>query len=133
MSPTVAALLAALFCLLLAAFHLALALGAPLGAYAWGFDEDGPLSPRLRRGSAILSPIILAMGVALLIRGGWFDADDSRNMIVPVWAILLFIGLQALGAIRSPSTRERRVMGPILVIGAAATAVAGFGGLNLAG
>lgn len=133
MTPAVAALLAALFCLALALFHLALALGAPLGAYAWGFAEEGPLSPRLRRGSAILSPIILAMGVALLIRGGWFDADDSRNMVVPVWAVLLFMVLQALGAIRSPSPRERRVMGPVLVIGTAVTAVAAFSGLNLAG
>ncbi len=133
MNPAVAAPLAALFCLALAVFHLALACGAPLGAYAWGFGEDGPLSPRLRRGSAILSPIILAMGVGLLIRGGWFDAGESRNMIVPVWSILLFIGLQALGSIRSPSPRERRVTWPILVIGVAITAVAAFGGLNLAG
>ncbi len=127
MSPA----LAALFCVLLAAFHLALALGAPLGAYAWGTGEDGPLSSRLRRGSAILSPIILAMGVVLLIRGGWFDAVESQNMIVPGWAILLFMVTQAFGSIRSPSPRERRVTAPILVVGTVLTAVATFGGLNL--
>lgn len=126
-----AALLGAVLLFGLALFHAALALGAPWAAYAWGGQADaGPLPPRLQLGSTILSPFIAAMGVVLLIRGGWLYPDLSRALGWAAWAVFLFVVTQMFGAIRSRSPRERRVMGPAYAVAAALCAIVGYGGLG---
>ena len=122
-----ATLLAGILLIALAAFHAALASGASLGAYAWGGSDDGVLPPRLRRGSALLTPIVLAMGLVVLVRGGWLYADSAREMTIPVWCIFVFLVLQVSGALRSSSSKERRVMGPLYIVIAALLAYIGFG------
>ncbi|HVX82772.1 MAG TPA: hypothetical protein VHB23_15485 [Devosiaceae bacterium] len=126
MTQPQAALLAALLLAILALFHLALALGAPFGALAWGGQAEGQLSQRLRTGSALLSALIIGMAVVVLIRGGWIWADDARSMTIPVWCVVLFLVLQLGGALRSASSRERLVMTPLYIVAAAAAAYASY-------
>jgi len=122
-----ASLLAALLLVGLAGFHAALATGAPLGAYAWGGEISGSLPPRLKRGSALLAPVIFAMGMVVLVRGAWLYADSTREMIIPVWCIFVFIVLQVGGALRSSSPGEKRIMLPLYVVLAVLLGYIGFG------
>ena len=122
-----AALAAAIFLLGLAAFHGALALGAPWGAYVWGGQVEGRLSPRLQLGSTLLAPIVAAMAVVVLIRGGWLYPDEAASMVVPVWGVLLFLMTQMFGALRSESPKEKRRMTAVYVVGVALTAFMSFG------
>ena len=126
MSATSAALLAGLLLFALAAFHAALALGAPWGRLAWGADVEGPLPQRLRLGSTFLAPVIAAMGVVLLMRGEWIFPDEAPQMLVPVWAIFAFVMAQLFGARRSPSPLERRFMMPFYGVVAAVVGFVGF-------
>ena len=127
MSPANAALLAGILLFAMAAFHAALALGAPWGALAWGGDTEGPLPSRLRAGSALLAPVVAAMAIVMLMRVGWVFPGAAPQMVIPVWAIALFLLIQMFGAWRSGSTRERRIMAPLYTIAVAAAAVVAFG------
>lgn len=122
-----ATLVAAILLVGLAAFHAALAGGAPLGAYAWGGENPGGLPQRLRRGSALLAPIILAMGVVVLARGGWIYPESAREMIIPVWCVFVFLVLQVSGAFRSSSPGERRIMLPLYIVITVLLGYIGFG------
>ena len=48
-------------------------------------------------------------------------------MTIPVWCIFVFLVLQVSGALRSSSSKERRVMGPLYIVIAALLAYIGFG------
>ena len=127
MTLQLAALLAAILLFALALFHASLALGAPLGAFAWGGENDGALPPRLRRGSTLMAPLVAAMGAVVLIRGGWIYPDEAGSMTIPVWAIFVVLVLQLSGALRSQSQRERRVMGLLYGLTVALLAYVSFG------
>ena len=118
MTPETAALLAAIILLGLALFHAALALGVPWGAYAWGGEAKGALPPRLQMGSALMTPLLGAMALMVLVRGGWLYAGQERAMVWPVWAIFCFLVTMMFGSFRSPSVAEKRRMGPVLLAGA---------------
>ena len=130
MTLPLAALAAALVLLGLAAFHAALALGAPCVAYAWGGESDGPLSPRHQLGSTLISPFLVAMGLILLVRGGWVYPGLARDMTWPVWVVFLFFITQMFGALRSASAKERRRMTAVYVLGVVLTATVAFGGVS---
>ncbi|SFZ81860.1 hypothetical protein SAMN02983003_0737 [Devosia enhydra] len=108
-----AALLASLLLIGLAGFHAALAMGAPWGAYAWGGQHKGALPQRLQWGSAASVPVVLGMAVVLLIRTGLLHPQLSAAMEWAVWAIFLYLVLNAVANWRSESEQERRVMGPL--------------------
>jgi hypothetical protein len=108
-----AAALAALLLIGLAGFHAALALGAPLGAYAWGGQHRGALPPRLAWGSALSVPITLGMAIVLLIRAQLLYPQWAAAMEWAVWAIFLYLVVNAVANWRSTSADERQVMGPL--------------------
>ena len=117
MTPETAGLFGAIILLLLAAFHAALALGAPLGAYAWGGENKGVLPPRQRQGSTFMAPLLVALALMVFIRAGWLFPDDQRSMVWPVWAVFCFLVMVTFGALRSQSSEERRRMTPVLLVG----------------
>lgn len=131
MTLAMAALLAAILLFVFAVFHAMLALGAPLAAFAWGGQAlNGALPQRLRTGSAILSPFLVAMAALMLIRGGWIYPELAFELTWAVWAIFLFVVTQMFGALRSNSGREKRVMGPLYAIAAILCAIVGYGGIG---
>jgi len=112
--------------LALALFHAALALGAPLAAYAWGGETEGRLPPRQQTGSMLLAPFIVAMAVVMLVRGRWLFPEMARELDWAVWAVFLFLVTQMFGALRSQGRQERRVMTPLYAIAAGLTAYVAF-------
>jgi hypothetical protein len=106
---TVVGLIAGALLLILIAFQLALAVGAPLGAAAWGGQNPGVLPRGLRIASAVVALVVYPMMLAVilaaagLIEDGWLPID-------PAIACWILAGFFALGAIvnalsRSPAER----------------------------
>lgn len=109
-------LLAGLVCALLsglAAFQVALALGAPLGHLAWGGKSTGPLPPRLRLASvAALVPIASGLVAAAAAAGwlGWPGRSAARTIL---FALAALFALSAVGNAASSSAAERRLGLPL--------------------
>ena len=112
-------LAAMIFCVMLAAlavFQLALALGAPLGRFAWG-GAHARLPANLRIGSAIAIAIYALLGVIILERAGLTRIfPDPAIAHIGAWAVVAYLALGIpMNAIsRSPS--ERFTMTPIVTV-----------------
>lgn len=110
----------------LAAFQLALALGAPLGRYAWG-GQHRVLPVGLRVGSATAIAIYALIAVLALDRAGAVDAFPGRFSAVGMWVVVAYfvlgVGLNAI----SRSAPERLVMVPVTIVLAALSAVVALG------
>jgi hypothetical protein len=116
--PVVVAIICSLALLCLAAFQVALLLGAPLARFAWG-GADHYLQPQFRRG-AVLTVVFDLVAVFVVLQGA------NVFLVLPVLASQLatylftaiFFVLFVMAA-RSPSAAERRVMLPANLILAA--------------
>ena len=100
---------------LLAVFQLALALGAPLGHFAWG-GQHRVLPGRLRIGSLVSIVIYAITAVLALDRVGLIDVVHDVVSTVGMWVVFAYfvIGIP-LNAI-SRSKPERYVMTPVVTV-----------------
>jgi hypothetical protein len=105
-------------------FQLALALGAPWGAAAWGGSHPGVLPTRFRVASAVVALVVYPLiGMSILITsspvqiGGIPATGDAMT-----W---LFCGLFTVGAIANFASRSKaeRIWGPVSLIIAVCCAV----------
>lgn len=105
-----AAILATVLLVAITGFQLALALGAPWGAAAWGGQNPGVLPRPLRIASGIAAvviyPLIIAVVLASagLIDDGWLPVDGSLLM----WILAGLLGIGAVMNFVSRSPPERR-------------------------
>lgn len=100
----------------LAAFQLALALGAPWGRFAWGGQHERELPRPLRIGSAVSIALYALFAVLVLDRAGLVDVLPDAVSRVGTW---VFVGYLALGVVMngiSRSRSERLVMTPTVVV-----------------
>ncbi len=95
-------------------FQVALALGAPLGAFAWGgAGGAGRLPGRLRVASAVAALLYPGLAVVLLGAAGMIALTPSRALVGGV------AGLFALGTVANAASRsrpERLVMTPVAAV-----------------
>lgn len=112
----VAAMLFAAIIALLVVFQVALAAGAPLGAYAWGGQHPGRLPVRLRVGSIISVLIYAAMAAIVLGRAGVVDWLPDAVVRVGAWVVFGYLVLGTLMNLVSRSLKERAVMTPVAAI-----------------
>lgn len=123
---TVAAILATLLLVAIAAFQLALALGAPWGAAAWGGQNPGVLPRPLRIASGVAAlvvyPLIIAVVLAAagLIGDEWLPVDPTLLM----WALAGLLGVGAVMNFASRSRPERRWGAVALTIALCCVAIA---------
>ena len=103
---------------LLAVFQLALALGAPLGRFAWG-GQHRVLPARLRVGSALSIVIYGLIDIIAWDRVGAIDVFPEPFTEIAMWVIFAYfvIGV-AMNAI-SRSRPERYTMVPVSLVLAA--------------
>ncbi|UOQ90235.1 hypothetical protein MUN74_04760 [Agromyces endophyticus] len=100
---------------LLAIFQLALALGAPLGRFAWG-GQHRVLPARLRVGSAVSIVIYAIIAVLALDRAGLVDVVSDAVSTVGMWIVFAYFVLGiAMDAI-SRSRAERLTMTPVVIV-----------------
>ncbi len=113
MPASTAATLAAIGFVVIAAFQLLLAAGAPLGRAAWG-GRSAVLPDNLRRSSAVAVVIWLLAAVLILGRGGVVAIPVPREVLV--WGAWILVALSAVGSlvnIASSSPWERFGWAPL--------------------
>ena len=101
---------------LVVAFQIALALGAPWGAYAMGGVSPGQYPAVLRMTALIQAMLVAMMAVVVLARAGlvlprWHT--ESRWLI---WLVIGLAGMSLLLNLFSPSAGEQRIWVPVALI-----------------
>lgn len=113
---TTAAAAACLILTALAVFQVALALGAPLGRFAWG-GQHTVLPTSLRIGSALSIAIYAVTGAILLARAGAISLGVSdRTVEISAWVVTAYFALGILMNAISRSRPERLVMTPTCLV-----------------
>ena len=107
---TVAARLFALAALAAIGFQLALAAGAPWGAYAMGGRVTGRFPPPLRVAAVVQAVVLAALAAVVLARAGLLDLG-----LAPwgIWVVVAFSGLSLAMNAASRSAGERRLWVPV--------------------
>jgi len=113
---TVAAVLACLVLGALAVFQLLLALGTPLGRFAWG-GKHQVLPARLRAGSVVSIAIYALFATVLLARVGLVPTGFPEGVVrTATWGIVIYLLLGAGLNLASRSKPERAVMSPVSAV-----------------
>jgi hypothetical protein len=101
-----AAILAVVLLGVIVVFQLALALGAPWGAAAWGGQNPGVLPRRLRIASGVVAVVVYPAVIAVVLASSGLIGDDwlPVNGTVLMWVLA---GLLALGGLMNFASRSR--------------------------
>jgi len=109
----IAAIVYAVATLVVVAFQVALALGAPWGRYAMGGRYEGRLPAVMRLSAAFQAVLLAALALVVLssagLIAGTLDADFPSLIWVPVGVSAVSAGLNAA----SRSAVERRTWVPV--------------------
>ena len=126
MITTLSAIFLVTATLIVAIFQVALALGAPLGAYAYGGQRTGKLPVGFRINSVVSAVVMVAIAGHYLAQLGVFQLLlDSQGNSVVNWVLVAFMGLSAIANNITRSKPERAVWGvPTILMFLAAIAVA---------
>lgn len=100
---------------LLAIFQLALALGAPLGRFAWG-GQHRILPARLRIGSLVSILIYALIALIAWDRVGAIDVFPDLFSEIAMWVIFAYFVFGILLNAVSRSKPERYVMVPVTIV-----------------
>ena len=110
---------ASLFTLLAAGvvlFQLALALGAPWGAYSMGGSFPGTVPPAMR-GVAILQALAIGLITAVVLtRAGVTLPVWKATSEWAIWTVVAFMGVGFVMNAISPSAGERAVWVPVIIV-----------------
>lgn len=123
-----AALLYASVSTLAVAFQLALAAGAPWGAYALGGTVQGRFPPPLRIAALVQAALIVAMAAVVLARAGLVLAGWSQVSRWLVWVVVAFAAVSLILNLITPSARERAIWAPAAALLLTSSAVVAING-----
>jgi hypothetical protein len=101
----------------LAAFQLAIALGAPFGRASWGGSHPAELPIELRVASGVAVGVYVFAALIMLGRGGVVISPLSGGVVR--WGAWIIAGLSAAGSLMnfaSPSDWERFLWGPFALV-----------------
>ena len=111
----------------LAIFQVALAVGAPIGRFAWGGQHD-VLPARLRIGSVVSILLYALFALILLERAELVTVFGSEPFVqVATWVLFGYFALGILMNGISRSKAERTVMVPVTLVLAALTLLVALG------
>ena len=119
----VAALLYAVMAAGVVAFQIALAAGAPWGAYAMGGAVPGQFPPALRIAALVQAALIVGMAAIVMSRAGLILAGWSRVTRWLVWVVVAVAAVSLVLNLITPSAGERALWAPVLLILLASSAV----------
>jgi hypothetical protein len=124
----IAAIVYAIVCLVVVAFQLALAAGAPWGEYAMGGAFPGQFPPALRIAAIVQAALLAGMAAVVLARAGLILPRWARASRWLVWVVVAFAALSLILNLLTPSAGERALWAPtalLLLISSAAVALSG--------
>ena len=96
------------------AFQIALAAGAPWGAYAMGGAAPGRFPPALRIGAIIQALLLAGMAAVILARAGLILPGWSRVSHWLVWIVVALTAFSLILNLITPSAGERGIWAPTL-------------------
>ena len=105
------------------AFQLALAAGAPWGAYAMGGAVPGQFPPALRIAALVQAALIVGMAAIVMSRAGLILAGWSRVTRWLVWVVVAVAAVSLVLNLITPSAGERALWVPVLLLLLASSAV----------
>ena len=95
------------------AFQIALALGAPWGAYAMGGAYPGQFPPALRIAALVQAGILIGLAGIVLARAGIALKSWERVARWMVWVAVAFSAVSLLLNLITPSAGERMLWAPV--------------------
>ena len=110
----VAAIIYAIVTFGVVAFQIALAAGAPWGAYAMGGASPGQFPPALRIAAMIQALLLAGMAAVILARAGLVLPGWSRVSHWLVWIVVALTALSLVLNLITPSAGERAIWAPTL-------------------
>jgi hypothetical protein len=115
---TITAIAAILYAVLSAGvvvFQLALALGAPWGAYAMGGAFPGRFPPAMRVAAVVQAVLLALMAGVVLARAGLAVPGWAAASVWLVWGVVAFCAVAVVLNSISRSAGERRLWVPVTV------------------
>jgi hypothetical protein len=109
----IAALLYAIISLGVVAFQIALAAGAPWGAFAMGGAFPGQFPPALRVAALVQAALLVGLAAVVLARADVILPRWSRVSRWLVWFVVAFAALSFILNLITPSAGERAIWAPI--------------------
>jgi hypothetical protein len=118
MLPVLAARAAAVVMVGVAAFQVALVLGAPWGAYTQGGATEGALDTSGRVVAAVSCVILLVMAAAILARvhEGPLRSAPRKLVTALSWFATIYFALAVVLNLATESSSERAVFGPVAIV-----------------
>lgn len=98
------------------AFQIALAAGAPWGAYAMGGAFPGQFPPEMRVAAVVQAGILAALALVVLARAGVAMPRWSRTSRWLIWVVVVFSALSFVLNLITPSAGERAVWAPVALV-----------------
>lgn len=98
------------------AFQVALAAGAPWGAYAMGGAYPGQFPPALRVAAVVQAALLTGMAAVVLARGGLMLNRWSRVSRWLIWGVVAFATVSLVLNLITPSKLERAIWAPVALI-----------------
>lgn len=98
------------------AFQLALAAGAPWGAYAMGGAFPGQFPPALRVAAVIQAILLVGLAAVVLVRAGLGAARWARAARWLVWLVVAYCAVGLVLNLITPSAGERAIWAPVLAL-----------------
>ena len=110
------------------AFQIALAAGAPWGAYAMGGAFPGQFPPALRIAALVQALLIVGMVGVVLSRAGLVHTRFSSTSRRLVWIVVAFALASVVLNLITPSAGERAIWAPVALVLLACSAVVAMAG-----
>lgn len=129
----ISGLVAAIIFLGVAAYQVALALGAPWAEHAWGGSQQAELTTGWRIATAVAAVSLVWMALTVLSVSGvkrWIKTVPDKYARKITWVITLVLTLNTLGNIASQSDVERFILAPTTALLATLTALIAYRGQN---
>lgn len=113
---TIAAFLYAIITLAVVAFQIALAAGAPWGAFAMGGAFPGQFPPAMRIAALIQAALLIGFALVVLAKAGIILPAWLRASRWLVWVVVAFSSLSLILNLMTPSAGERAVWAPVALL-----------------
>lgn len=97
-------------------FQIALAAGAPWGAYAMGGAFPGQFPPELRIAALVQAVVLAGLALVVLARAGVVLLKWSRGSRWLIWVVVAFSALSLVLNVITPSAGERAIWAPVALI-----------------
>lgn len=112
----IAAIIFTSIAMIIAAFHLLLAFGWPLGNRVMGGKFSGQWSPKMRLVAVFIVCFWLFFSLVVLAQVGYIIEEFQDISKSTSWIIVVFSGIQVVLHVITPSKEERKFWLPITLI-----------------